>query len=57
MFIPGDDVFLLDCKIDKRSSCFKVDFWKTEDKTRGGGKPSNGGNGIWWCTSNKVFFL
>ena len=54
MFIPGDDAFLLKCKTDKRSLCFEVDFWKTEDKTGVGGKPSKGGNGIWWCSSNKV---
>ena len=57
MLIPGDDTFLLEYKTDKGSSCFKVDFWKTEDKTGGGGKPSKGGNGIWYCSSNNVLFL
>ena len=46
MFVPGDEAFILEFKTDKRSSCFKVDFWKTADKTGGGGKPFKGGNGI-----------
>ena len=57
MFKPRDHAFVLECKTDKRSSCFKDNFWKTDDKTGGSGKPSKVSNGIWWCSSNIVLFL